>query len=332
MIIKEMTNEEILKAVKLIEKCWETDYKHFIPSGAYNLEKNYQEILSWTNDKEANDIRKMYGAFIGDEFVGFVGASFSETEDAEKGVEINYLFVEEKYRRKAIGIKLIGTIISEYPHYGIDELVVYSFRDSHSNKFYRFLNPDEIIELKQIYMNRTLLVDRFKWKIENIRKCINDLLAKRSFPKGGYAVEVSLDKDVIITSINQDGDYEAVCKRLIDYNVINTKGLLCRPYADINLYLKDNNEVIGAIFCDTFNYCLYIDVLWIHSDYRKKGFGKKLICEAEKIARANGCIFAHTSTFSYQSPYFYQACGYKVFAKIDKYPDNIIQYFLIKKL
>ncbi|WP_242069645.1 hypothetical protein [Paenibacillus dendritiformis] len=44
-----------------------------------------------------------------------------------------------------------------------------------------------------------------------------------------------------------------------------------------------------------------------------------------------GCTFAHTSTFSYQSPHFYQQAGYEVFAILDDYPDGIQQFFLKKK-
>ena len=126
---------------------------------------------------------------------------------------------------------------------------------------------------------------------------------------------------------------EMVCKNLYQYNVIHTASLLEKPGKPINLVLKDRQgQVFGGIFCETFLYCLYIDVLWIDESCRGYGYGKALISEAEKIAREYGCTFAHTSTFSYQSPDFYQRAGYEIFAVIDDYPDGIEQYFLKKKL
>jgi len=129
---------------------------------------------------------------------------------------------------------------------------------------------------------------------------------------------------------NEDSTY--VCENLIKHNVINTGGLLKKPGIDINLYLKDSDKIIGAIMCDSFNMSVYIDVMWLDESYRGKGYGKMLIAEAEKIAKEKGCIFAHTCTFSYQSPEFYKACGYEVFAELRDYPDGIVQYFLKKML
>ena len=143
-------------------------------------------------------------------------------------------------------------------------------------------------------------------------------------------LNVSLTSTVSVTNEFTQEDKDMVCSSLYNHNVKNTNGLLRKPGFGINLFLKDVDTVVGAILCDTFNYCMYIDVLWIDENYRGFGYGKELIYQAERIAKENGCIFSHTCTFSYQSPKFYQACGYGIFAELDDYPDNIIQYFLKK--
>ena len=84
--------------------------------------------------------------------------------------------------------------------------------------------------------------------------------------------------------------------------------------------------------CDTFLYCLDIDVMWVHESLRGQGYGKALILEAERIAKEHGCTFAHTCPFSYQNPAFYQAVGYPIFAMLDDYPNGLKQYFLKKRL
>jgi GNAT superfamily N-acetyltransferase len=53
--------------------------------------------------------------------------------------------------------------------------------------------------------------------------------------------------------------------------------------------LKDEaGQVFGGILCDTFLYCLYIDVMWVHESLRGQGYGKALILEAESIAKEHG--------------------------------------------
>jgi len=137
---------------------------------------------------------------------------------------------------------------------------------------------------------------------------------------------------VLMTSQHTQEDYNYICENLIRHNVANTGGLLKKPGIDINFYLKAGDRAIGAILCDSFNMSVYIDVMWIDGAYRGKGYGKVLIAQAEKVAKENGCILAHTCTFSYQSPDFYKACGYEVFAELRDYPDGIVQYFLKKRL
>jgi ribosomal protein S18 acetylase RimI-like enzyme len=106
-----------------------------------------------------------------------------------------------------------------------------------------------------------------------------------------------------------------------------------QPGVEISLVLRDGDgQVIGGILCDTFLRCLYVDVLWVDEQYRGSGHGEALMTEAEQIARAHGCTFAHTTTFSYQAPDFYQHLGYRVFGVIEDYPDGIKQYFLKKPL
>ena len=113
----------------------------------------------------------------------------------------------------------------------------------------------------------------------------------------------------------------------------STNSLLTKPGIDVDLLLKTlDGQVVGGIFCDTYLNCLYIDVLWVEDTYRGQGYGSKLVTQAERIARDSGCMFAHTATFSYQSPEFYKKLGYEIFGIIDEYPEGIREYFLKKNI
>ena len=103
-----------------------------------------------------------------------------------------------------------------------------------------------------------------------------------------------LSDSVVMTTQHADEDRKYVCENLIAHNVINMSGLLKKPGIDINLYLKGGKKVIGAILCDSFNLCVYIDVMWIEESYRGKGYGKAFINQVEMITKENGCIFSHT--------------------------------------
>ncbi|WP_236570629.1 GNAT family N-acetyltransferase [Paenibacillus sp. An7] len=128
-------------------------------------------------------------------------------------------------------------------------------------------------------------------------------------------------------------DYQNICRKLYGDNVRASKGLLQKPGQNIHLYLKNaSSEVVGGIFCESWLYGLYIDVLWISEDYRRTGYGREMLLEAERRGKEMGCLFAHTSTFSYQAPSFYEKNGYEIYGVNDEYPEGIKQYFLKKRL
>ncbi|NWN81093.1 GNAT family N-acetyltransferase, partial [Bacillus sp. (in: firmicutes)] len=86
--------------------------------------------------------------------------------------------------------------------------------------------------------------------------------------------ELFLDKDISMADDFNDEDYDTVANSLYAYNVEATKGLLTKPESDIHLFLKDKSgNVVGGICCETYSYCLYIDMFWIAEKYRNKGYG-----------------------------------------------------------
>jgi hypothetical protein len=54
--------------------------------------------------------------------------------------------------------------------------------------------------------------------------------------------------------------------------------------------------------------------------------------EAERIAKEKGCLFAQTTTFNFQSPRFYQACGYETIAMVADFPKGVKQHYFKKTL
>jgi len=115
------------------------------------------------------------------------------------------------------------------------------------------------------------------------------------------------------------GDYNA---SFLDDNRYDYFGLFVRGDAD-----AIRAGLIGNCYVDW----LFINLLWVHSDLRRRGIGSGLIAEAERRAIAFGCHSAYVDTFSFQGPEFYPRFGYKVFGTLD-YPPDHKRIFLQKKL
>lgn len=94
----------------------------------------------------------------------------------------------------------------------------------------------------------------------------------------------------------------------------------------------DDGNVIGGILGGTYWGWLYIDILWVHENYRRKGIGTKLLYEAEKQAVVRGCHHVHLDTMSWQAPDFYKKHGYEIVGILPDIPKGNQKYFLIKSL
>ena len=124
-----------------------------------------------------------------------------------------------------------------------------------------------------------------------------------------------------------------VREKLKQYNQEQTGGVYGQPGFEINLALKNaQDEVVGGVICCTMLNAMYLDVLWVADDYRKQGYGRKLVLAAEQIGREKGCISSHTWTFDFQAPRFYEKIGYRQIGVYDGYPDGLKEYVFKKTL
>ena len=96
-------------------------------------------------------------------------------------------------------------------------------------------------------------------------------------------------------------------------------------------YDADGN-IIGGILAGTYWGWMYIDILWVHQDYRRKGLGSKLLVEAEKEAVRRGCHHVHVDTMSWQAPKFYEKHGYETIGILPDIPKGNQKHLLMKTL
>lgn len=139
-------------------------------------------------------------------------------------------------------------------------------------------------------------------------------------------------KDISVEVGMTEDEKEYVKDQLFQFNVSAAppdQGALSK---DVNLVIKDEDKIYGGLIGRIYRGCLFIEFLWISDDKRRKGYGEKLMMEAEKIAISEQCRFIHLDTFSFQAPGFYEKNGYKIFGILEGYADGIKRYYLKKDL
>lgn len=136
-----------------------------------------------------------------------------------------------------------------------------------------------------------------------------------------------------ITTNPSKEEIEVINKGLEEYNKEYPNGELDIPTPDISLVLKDKDgQIIGGVITSMLVGVMHLEVLWVQKAHRRKGYGRALVLEAERIGKKKGYTAAQTWTFSFQAPDFYQSIGYKVLGIFDGYVGGITEYVLTKRL
>ena len=99
------------------------------------------------------------------------------------------------------------------------------------------------------------------------------------------------------------------------------------------VFIKDKEKkFFGGVKGITYYGCLYVDMLWIHTNLRHQGWGTKLMLEAEKIGKERKVSFATVNTMDWEALPFYQKLGYEIEFTREGYEKNSKMFFLRKKL
>jgi GNAT superfamily N-acetyltransferase len=93
-----------------------------------------------------------------------------------------------------------------------------------------------------------------------------------------------------------------------------------------------DGRAVGGLLATTTIQIMALEELWIDARYRGRGHGRKLVEEAERIARAHGCIAVQGNCLSFQSPGFFHKLGYESFGVVDVYMADYSEDLLIKRL
>lgn len=136
-------------------------------------------------------------------------------------------------------------------------------------------------------------------------------------------------------NINQSTSEESayVRQQLVAYNAGHVSDELKNRYEEFNFNIKNEaGKIVAGVLSTLCWNWLELDILWVDSDQRHKGYGSQLLHEVERIAREKSCDFIMLNTFSYQAPEFYKKHGYQLITIIENAPAGHSHYYFKKDL
>lgn len=135
-----------------------------------------------------------------------------------------------------------------------------------------------------------------------------------------------------ISNETNNDDKSYVVNKLIEFNQRHFPDDLKDRYQAVNLFLKSaDNKTCGGLIGEIFLNFLEVKYLFVEEEFRKLGYGKKLLAEVEKLAKANSCDFIKLDTLSFQALDFYKRQGFVVFGTLENVGGHT-HYYLKKDL
>lgn len=137
---------------------------------------------------------------------------------------------------------------------------------------------------------------------------------------------------IIYQSSEKQADF--IKHQLINFNHETAGFPKEKYYTNLNYNIKDeSNNIIAGINSILYYWnMLYIDILFVNENYRKKGLGGKLLKTLETEAIAQGAELIYLDTFDFQAKDFYIKNGYEIFGVLENSSKIHTSYCLRKRL
>jgi ribosomal protein S18 acetylase RimI-like enzyme len=92
-----------------------------------------------------------------------------------------------------------------------------------------------------------------------------------------------------------------------------------------------HNELIGVLNGYTAFSEIHIDDMWIHSNHRGKGYGRKLLEDLEERFKGKGFNNINLLTNQFNAPGFYEKCGFELeFVRKNVKNPKLTKFFFVK--
>jgi GNAT superfamily N-acetyltransferase len=138
------------------------------------------------------------------------------------------------------------------------------------------------------------------------------------------------DTELQLTENPAEGDWDFIEEQISLFN-IQTTGY--DDYRPIAIFVRDDaGAIIAGLTAFTWGGTLRIQFVWVHENWRKQAYGKRLIAAAEQEAIARGCKQSVLDTHSFQAPEYYPKLGYTLCGVMDDNPVGYQQLVFQKRL
>ena len=125
--------------------------------------------------------------------------------------------------------------------------------------------------------------------------------------------------------------HDEILRQLLEFNAGTVGPTTVQPFA-IVLKNPETETIEGGLWGESSYDWLYVHMLIISRNFRKRGLGSALLGKAEAIATNRGYRGIRVDTFSFQAPGFYEKLGYRRFGKLANYPQGHETIFYFKAL
>ena len=127
--------------------------------------------------------------------------------------------------------------------------------------------------------------------------------------------------------ISTEADSTRIHTMVQQYNMAHMKdcGRFC-------YHLEEDGSILGGIVAEAVHDTVEVAYLFVASEHRGKGYGRKLLLHVEKEARRRQMKRILLNTYSFQSPDFYKKMGYTELFSIYPCFKDCAQYFFMKAL
>lgn len=177
--IRRLTTDDMQPAIELKALCWPEELAG-LSDHPFDFGKELTFWTDWMLTAEADgDVRLLVGAFENGEMLGVAFASHAEVEDiASNGIELNGLWVYPQYRGRGVSLMLVTHLLDFFRCAGREQVVIYSFHDAPSNRFYRKFGCQVLRQDEQ--MKERLPVDVFVSDIDALDTAMRRSLSRLS--------------------------------------------------------------------------------------------------------------------------------------------------------
>ena len=116
-------------------------------------------------------------------------------------------------------------------------------------------------------------------------------------------------------------------------NMYDREYIKYRIEGGVQIGIEMEGVLVGGLnaYMSAFH-ILYVDTVFVAEAYRRRGIGRKLICEMEQRAKELRANMIRLDTFEWQGYEFYKSLGYEEVGHYYNEEDNFHEYFFVKRI